>query len=45
MGKTLHNKIQLGRSSLMDSRRWQLAMALGVLAGFALTWVALRAWH
>lgn len=36
MGTTLHNKIYLGRTSLMDSRRMQLALGFGVLAGIAL---------
>lgn len=36
MGKTLHNKIYLGRPSLMDSRGFQLALGFGVLAGIAL---------
>lgn len=38
MGKTLHNKIYLGRSSLMDSRGRQLALGFGVLVGIAAAW-------
>jgi hypothetical protein len=45
MGKTLHNKIPLGRSSWLDSRGAQLALAFGMLAGVALAWVAVRALH
>lgn len=43
MGKTLHNKIYLGRTSLMDSRGFQLALGFGVLAGIGLSWALLRA--
>lgn len=43
MGSTLYNKIYLGRSPLMASRRAQLALLLGVAAGAGLGWFALRA--
>ena len=43
MGSTLHNKIYLGRSSRLASRRVRAALALGALAGAGLAWVALRA--
>jgi hypothetical protein len=43
MSTTLHNKIYLGRNNLLDSRRMQAALALGVLAGAGLVWVAVRA--
>jgi len=43
MSTTLHNKIYLGRNSLLDSRQVQLAaLALGALAGIGLVWVARR---
>jgi hypothetical protein len=45
MGTTLHNKIYLGRSSLLASRRMQAALALGTLAALSclgLVWAALR---
>ena len=45
MGSTLHNKIYLGRSSLLASRRMQAALALGALgalAGVGLVWAAMR---
>lgn len=45
MGKTLHNKIYLGRSSLMESRGWQLALGFGVLAAIALSWALVRHLH
>lgn len=45
MGTTLHNKIHLGRSSWLDSRSAQLALAFGALAGVALIWAALHAWR
>ena len=43
MGTTLHNKIYLGRGSLLASRRMQAALALGALAGVGLVWAAVRA--
>jgi hypothetical protein len=43
MGTTLHNKIYLGRGTLLGSRRMQAALALGVLAGVSLVWVTVRA--
>jgi len=43
MSSTLHNKIYLGRSSLIGSRRFQAAVALGALAGVGLVWVMVRA--
>lgn len=42
MGSTLYNKIYLGRSSLLGSRRMQAALALGALAGAGLVWAAVR---
>jgi hypothetical protein len=42
MGNSLHNKIYLGRSSVLASRRWQMALGFGVVAGMALAWAALR---
>ncbi len=42
MGTTLHNKIYLGRNTLRDSRRMQVAVALSALAGAGLMW-AVRA--
>lgn len=43
MGTTLHNKIYLGRTSWLGSRRTQTALALGTLVGTGLVWIALRA--
>jgi hypothetical protein len=43
MGSTLYNKIHLGRSSLLASRRMQAVLALGALAGVGLVWAAVRA--
>lgn len=42
MGATLHNRIYLGRNTLLDSRAMQAALALGVLAGAGLVWAAVR---
>lgn len=42
MGNSLHNKIYLGRSSVLSSRRLQVALGFGLLAGAALAWAALR---
>ncbi len=42
MGKTLHNKIPLGRSTIMDSRPLQALLVIAVFASIGLTWMALR---
>jgi hypothetical protein len=38
----LYNKIYLGRGPLLGSRRAQLALLLGVVAGAGLGWMAVR---
>lgn len=43
MGKTLHNKIYLGRTSKLASARWRAALVLGACASVALAWLGLRA--
>jgi hypothetical protein len=43
MGTSLHNKIYLGRTSVLDTRRGRAVLAVGALAGVAVVWVALRA--
>jgi hypothetical protein len=46
MGTTLHNKIYLGRHSMLASRRLHKALAvgaLGALAGVGIVWAAMRA--
>jgi hypothetical protein len=43
MGNSLHNKIYLGRTSVLATRRGRAALAVGTLAGAALVWMALRA--
>jgi len=44
MGKTLHNKIYLGRSpvAVLNSKRVQAAIGMATLAGAGLAWLALR---
>jgi hypothetical protein len=42
MGTTLHNKIHLGRSSVLGSRRVKAAFAVGLAAGVAIAWLTLR---
>jgi hypothetical protein len=42
MGKTLHNKIYLGRTSVLASKRIQAALLVGAFAGIGLVWLALR---
>jgi hypothetical protein len=42
VGSTLHNKIYLGRNSLLASRRMQAVLMLGALAGVGLVWAAVR---
>jgi len=43
MGKTLHNKIYLGRRLDLHSRSAQVLLAAGFAVGIALVWLALRA--
>jgi hypothetical protein len=43
MGNSLHNKIYLGRTSVLDLLRGRTALVVGTVAGVALVWVALRA--
>jgi hypothetical protein len=43
MGKTLHNKIQLGRSSVLNSKRFQTAMLLAAVIGISVAWLIVRA--
>jgi hypothetical protein len=43
MGSTLYNKIHLGRSPLLGSRRMRAALALAALAGAGLAWGAVYA--
>ena len=43
MGTTLYNRIYLGRGPLLGSRRMQVALALGALAGAGRVWAAVRA--
>lgn len=43
MGKTLHNKIHLGRTSVLSSRRFQAALAVAAFLSIGLLWLALRA--
>lgn len=42
MGKTLHNQIHLGRTSVLGSKRFQAALLLGAFASIALVWLAIR---
>ena len=42
MGNSLHNKIYLGRTSGIGSRRMQALMALTALVSIGLVWVAFR---
>ena len=42
MGTTLYNKIYLGRTSGLGSRRVQALLTLGTVAAAGLAWIALR---
>lgn len=42
MGNSLHNKIYLGRTSVLGSARVRAALVLGVGASIALVWLVLR---
>lgn len=43
MGRSLHNKIYLGRTSVLASKRGQAMAALGALVSIGLVWMAFRA--
>lgn len=43
MGNSLHNKIYLGRASVLSSRRVQAALAVGACVSIGLVWLAIRA--
>ncbi|NML61878.1 hypothetical protein HHL21_12480 [Massilia sp. RP-1-19] len=43
MGNSLHNKIYLGRTSVLGSARWRAALVLGAFFGVGFAWLALRA--
>ncbi|MES2324164.1 MAG: hypothetical protein V4633_18055 [Pseudomonadota bacterium] len=42
MGKTLHNKIPLGRTSVLSSKPVQAALLAAAMVGMSVIWVALR---
>jgi len=42
MGNSLHNKIHLGRTSVLSSKRFQAALALGAFASIGLVWIVIR---
>lgn len=41
MGNSLHNKIYLGRASVLESARWRVALGLGACLSIGLAWLAL----
>jgi hypothetical protein len=43
MGNSLHNKIQLGRTSVLGSLRSRAVLALGACVSIGLAWLAMRA--
>lgn len=43
MGNSLHNKIPLGRSSVLSSKPLQAALLVGVCASIGLLYMAIRA--
>ena len=42
MGRTLHNKIHLGRSSVLPSKPIQAILFAGAFATMGLVWMAIR---
>lgn len=42
MGNSLHNKIYLGRTSVLSSRRLRAVLALSAFASIGLVWIAIR---
>ena len=45
MGNSLHNKIHLGRTSVLESARGRAALMLGACAAIGLAVLALVAWR
>ncbi|MGO4381017.1 hypothetical protein AB4Z19_22290 [Pseudoduganella sp. RAF19] len=43
MGNSLHNKIYLGRRIDLHTRTTQALLCIGAVAGFAIVWLAFRA--
>ncbi|MES3022421.1 MAG: hypothetical protein V4857_12650 [Pseudomonadota bacterium] len=43
MGNSLHNKIHLGRPSVLSSGRVRAALVLGTMVVISLAWIAVRA--
>lgn len=42
MGNSLHNKIYLGRRTVLDSRRLRVVLSAGALVGVGVAWMVLR---
>lgn len=42
MGNSLHNKIYLGRSSVIASRRLRTALTVATLVVLGVSWMAIR---
>lgn len=42
MGNSLHNKIHLGRTSVLSSKRMQAALVVGAFVTMGLLWMAIR---
>ncbi|MDQ2819932.1 MAG: hypothetical protein M3Y65_05990 [Pseudomonadota bacterium] len=45
MSNSLHNKIYLGRHSLLGARRLQRVLLVGAIVGVAGVWLALASWR
>lgn len=45
MGNSLHNKIHLGRRSLLASRALRTAVGLGIAASIVFVWMGLGTWR
>lgn len=43
MGNSLHNKIYLGRASVLSSKRMQALFVIGAFASMGLVWLTIRA--
>lgn len=42
MGNSLHNKIYLGRTSVLGSRRMRAVLTVSAVLGLGLLWMAIR---
>lgn len=45
MGSSLHNKIPLGRASVLNTRSVRAALVVGLFASIGIAWLTLHTFH